>query len=94
MPAHNGVDSKLKPCNGSQIPCSQMMSMNCNPPRPTEAISPARLPAQNARMRNRLRWNIGSATLVSMMQKAASRPMPPNTPASTHGLPHPVAESP
>ena len=33
MPAHSGVCSKLKPCCGSQMPCSQMISMNISPPR-------------------------------------------------------------
>ena len=29
------------------MPCSQMISMNCMPPRPIEASRPARLPAEN-----------------------------------------------
>jgi hypothetical protein len=34
MPAQNGVRSKLYPCCGSQMPCSQMISMNIRPARP------------------------------------------------------------
>ena len=60
MPAHNGVDSKLYPCSGSQMPCSQMISMNCSPPRPIDDISPARLPMPNAVERNSLMSTIGS----------------------------------
>ena len=41
-----------------------MISMNCSPPRAMATASPATFPAVNARMRNRLSWNIGSATLA------------------------------
>src|SRR5919206_549213 len=58
------------------MPCSQMMSMNCSPPRLTEASRPARFPAANARMRNRDRSNIGSATRDSTTQKVISRATP------------------
>ena len=33
IPAWSGVEAKLQPCAGSQIPCSQMISMNISPPR-------------------------------------------------------------
>src|SRR6266542_1996308 len=72
------------------MPCSQMISMNCSPPRPIAASSPAALPAANARLRNRSRWNIGSALRRSTTQKATSVSTPPTTPASTHGLVQPV----
>ena len=71
------------------MPCSQMISMNCMPPRPIDASSPARLPAQNGRIRNRFMWNIGSATLVSTKPNTTSSTAPPIRPASTHGLVQP-----
>src|ERR1700730_7593510 len=46
MPAHSGVWLKLYPCSGSQMPCSQMISMNCMPPRPIASIRFAILPAR------------------------------------------------
>ena len=69
------------------MPCSQMTSMNCRPPR-TEAEM-AELPAANARILNRSRWNMGSATLISMAedeQEGAAADIP----ASTGGPPHPI----
>ena len=44
-----------------------MTSMNCSPPRAIEPIRLAAFPAANARIRNRLIRNIGSAILVSMI---------------------------
>ena len=90
MPAHNGVSAKLLPCCGSQMPCSQMISMSCSPPRPRAPSSPATLPAVNARIRNRLSRNIGSGTLVSTQANSTSSAIPPKIAASTQGLVHPV----
>ena len=48
------------------------MSMNCSPPRAMETKKAAILPAVKARIRNRLSWNKGSATLDSMTTNAAN----------------------
>ena len=72
------------------MPCSQMMSMNCSPPRAMDTARPARLPAVKARMRNRLSWNIGSAILVSMRPNTTSNATPPTSPASTQGFVQPI----
>jgi hypothetical protein len=68
-----------------------MISMNCRPPLAIAVSSAARLPAAKALIRNRSRRTMGSATLVSATQKAASSPMPAAMPPSTHGLVQPVA---
>ena len=52
------------------MPCNQMISMNCRPPRPTDDISPARLPMPNDADRNSRMLTIGWATRSSMKQKA------------------------
>ena len=72
------------------MPCNQMISMNCRPPRAIEPSRLAALPLLKAAIRNRLRGNIGSATRASIRQKAASTATPPIRPASTHGLVHPM----
>ena len=90
MPAHSGVFSKLYPCSGSQMPCSQMISMNCRPPRPTAITKLARLPIANARIRNIDSLNSGSATRVSTKQNTISRASPPNIRPSTSGLVQPM----
>ena len=73
------------------MPWSQMISMNISPPRLSEARKLAVLPAAKARMRNRLRRNIGCSTRVSMTPKTTSRQRPPTMAASTLGLVHPMA---
>jgi hypothetical protein len=73
------------------MPCSQMISMNCRPPRATAFSSAAALPAQNAWMRNSPRWNIGCGTRVSTRQNAASSARPPTSPETTHGFVQPSA---
>ena len=90
MPAHSGVWLKLYPCSGSQMPCSQMISMNCMPPRPSASIRLARLPQAKARILNRESRNSGSATLVSTTPKIPSRATPPKIALSTHGLVQPI----
>ena len=65
--------------------------MNCSPPRAIEPIRLAAFPAANARILNRLIRNIGSGILVSMIPKMISSPVPPASPAITHGLVQPVA---
>ncbi len=72
------------------MPCNQMMSMNMSPPRPTAARKLASTPAVKARMRNRGRRNMGSATRVSMMAKATSRPTPRPSSAITVGPVQPM----
>ena len=90
MPAHSGVWLKLYPCSGSQMPCSQMISMNCMPPRPSASIRLARLPQKKARMRNSDSRNSGSATLVSTTPNTTSSAIPPKMAVSTHGLVQPI----
>ena len=51
---------------------------------------PATLPAAKALMRNRLSWNSGSATLVSMMPSAASSTAPPASSVTTQGSVYPI----
>ena len=72
------------------MPASQMTSMNCRPPRAIEPSRLAALPAANARILNRLIWNIGSAILVSKTQNATSITTPPTSPAMIQGLVQPV----
>ncbi len=72
------------------MPCSQMISMNCSPPRAIELSRLAMLPAANARIRNRLIRNMGSVIFVSMRQNATSRTTPVASPPSTNGLVQPV----
>src|SRR5215475_11345372 len=90
MPAHSGVSAKLYPCSGNQMPCSQMISMNCNPPRPIEASRPARLAPAKVGFLNSPMRNIGSATFVSTTQNTTSSATPPMRPASTQGFVQPV----
>jgi len=66
IPAHSGVEEMLWPCSGSQIPCSQMISMNISPPLASAASSVATLPAVNARIPNSCRRNIGALTRYSI----------------------------
>ncbi len=73
------------------MPCSQMISMNCSPPRAIAASSVAALPAANALIRNSFRSNIGSATRSSTRQNTHSSATPPIRPDSTSGLVQPIA---
>ena len=72
------------------MPCSQMISMNWMPPRAIDTSRPATLPAANALILNRPRWNIGSAILVSMIRKTASSAAPPISSPSTTGDSQPI----
>ena len=72
------------------MPCSQMISMNIRPPRPSEASSVAIVPALNARMRNSERLNIGSSLRSSITTKAASSRRPPPISPSTSGFVQPI----
>src|SRR5665213_1058638 len=87
MPAHSGVSLKLKPCWGSQIPCSQMISMNSSPPRSHAARNVESVPNVNARIRNSDRRNIGSATARSMNANAARQATPAPSSEITSALP-------
>jgi hypothetical protein len=94
MPAHSGVSSKAYPCMGSQIPCSQMMSMKVRPPWAMAYRKPLRFPAVNMRMRKRARRNIGWRTRRSMKKNAARSSRPTTIPATTSGFPHPMTDVP
>ena len=72
------------------MPCSQMISMNCMPPRPIASIRLAMFPAANARILNSEMRNSGSATLVSTYTKMISSARPPKSAVSTHGLVQPI----
>ena len=73
------------------MPCSQMISMNCWPPRAMAMSRPAMLPAVNALIRNKPSSNIGSAILLSMMQNTTSSATPPTSRPITVGLVQPMA---
>ena len=90
MPAHSGVEEKLIPRSGSQIPCSQMISMNISPPRDRAESREARLPAAKARILNSGRRNIGAATRRSTATNSASTHRPPIIAPSTQGLVQPM----
>ncbi len=72
------------------MPCSQMISMNCMPPRPIASIRLAMLPAANARILNSEMRNSGSATLVSTNTKMISSARPPKSMDRTIGLVQPI----
>src|SRR5437660_2552574 len=86
MPAHSGVDSNEYPCEGSQSPCSQMISMNIRPPLATAARNVDREPNANARMANSEIRNIGLATRVSTARNATRQAAPLASAAITNGL--------
>ncbi len=67
-----------------------MIRMNIRPPRPRLDSRLARLPAVKARILNRLSRNIGSATLVSMIEKMTSTARPPPMSVMTRGLVQPM----
>ena len=68
-----------------------MISMNISPPRLSAARKLASTPLVKALILNSWRRNIGSATLVSMMQKAISSATPSTSAPITIGLVHPMA---
>ena len=72
------------------MPCSQMISMNISPPRATAARKVESVPKVKARIRNRVRRNIGSATRSSIATKAPSEASEAVSRAITSGLPQPV----
>ena len=94
IPAHNGVRAKSYPWRGSQIPWSQITSMNISPPRLRAARKLAKTPDVKARILNSWSRNMGSATFVSMTQKATIRTTPIPMAPRTRGFPHPMLEVP
>ena len=90
MPAQSGVEVKLYPCSGNQMPCSQMISMNMSPPRPTAARKLDSVPNVNARMRNKPSRNIGFSTRLSTSANAVRNAAPSASAESTNGLVHPI----
>src|ERR1700712_5008647 len=76
------------------MPCSQMISMNIRPPRPSDASSVAMLPAVKARMRNSPRLNIGSSWRSSMTTKSASSSRPTTISPTTCGFVQPIGGPP
>ena len=71
-----------------------MMSVNISPPRLRAASRPAKTPALKARILNSWSRNMGSSTLVSMMQKATSSAAPTKRQLSTIGLVQPMVWDP
>ena len=67
---------EVEPCWGSQMPCSQMISMNISPPRATAERNVESVPNVNARMRNSGSRNIGSATRRSIAANATRHASP------------------
>jgi hypothetical protein len=59
-----------------------------------DTANPARLPAVKARMRSRLSWNSGWATLVSITINAASNAAPLTSVPTTNGLVQPMESCP
>ena len=72
------------------MPCSQMMRMNCNPPRAMADVKLTMLPAVKALILNSFMSIIGSVTRFSIMTKATSSATPRTTPESTIGLDQPM----
>ena len=90
MPAHNGVTANAYPCRGSQIPWSQMMSMNISPPRPSAPRKLAKTPAEKARILKSWSRNIGSSLWSSIQQNTTRNATPiPSSPRTT-GLVQPM----
>ncbi len=73
------------------MPCSQMISMNCSPPRPRADKKVDRVPKVNARILNSPSRNIGAATLVSTSTNSARRAAPTARKVMTRGLPQAMA---
>ena len=72
------------------MPCSQMISMNISPPRPSEASSVAMLPKLKARIRNSWRRNIASSRRTSITANTASSRTPTAIAATTRGFVQPI----
>ena len=90
MPAHNGVRTASYPCRGSQIPWSQMISMNISPPRLIPERRVDTLPAVNARIRNSDSRNIGSGTRFSINTNSPTSARPLASIKRTKGLLQPI----
>ena len=90
IPAHSGVEAKSVPCSGSQIPWSQMISMNIRPPREIAERKLDRTPNVKARMRKRPSWNIGALERNSTTAKTASNAPPARRQTSTTGEVQPI----
>jgi hypothetical protein len=73
------------------MPCSQMMSMNMSPPRPTAARKLDSTPAEYARIRNSGSRNMGWSERSSITAKTTRRRRPPPRKPSTRGLVQPMA---
>ena len=76
------------------MPCSQITSINCNPPRAIDDANTAKMPAAKPRMRSNCRSSIGSAARRSIGTKATSSAIPPNNVSSVAGFVQPIARPP
>ena len=72
------------------MPCSQMISMNIRPPRPSADRNVESVPKVKALMRKSGRRNIGKRTRVSITANASSSTIPPPSAPSTNGLVQPI----
>ena len=76
------------------MPCSQMMSMNMRPPRPSAPRKLAKTPAEKARILKSCSRNMGSSVWSSMKQKSTRKATPTPSSVSTVGLVQPMDEFP
>ena len=76
------------------MPCSQMISMNIRPPRPSAPRKLAKTPAEKARILKSWSRNMGSSVCTSMTQKRIRKATPAASSASTVGLVQPMDEPP
>ena len=89
-PPTAGVSAKRSRASGSQIPCSQMISMNISPPRATADRNVESVPNVNARIRNSGRRNIGSRARRSIDAEGDEQGDSGADEPSTRGLIQPV----
>ena len=76
------------------MPCSQMMSMNIRPPRPSAPRKLAKTPAVKARILKSWSRNMGSSVCTSMKQNRIRKATPAPISASTTGLVQPMGGRP
>jgi hypothetical protein len=73
------------------MPWSQMIKMNCSPPRASDRHKVAKFPIAKPRELNNVKSNIGSVTRRSMTAKATRTTSPPMRHERTKGLVQPIA---
>ncbi len=76
------------------MPCSQMISMNISPPRPSAPRKLAKTPAEKARILKSWSRNMGSSVCTSMKQNRIRKATPAASSPRTLGLVQPMDEPP